>query len=272
MRRIALSRVAAPWGIALLLVMGWSAPARAQDDKVREEIVRLGQVSGDDALKGQLVELLQDKKRADNLLTAAVKLAKTNDPILNYPAALTLAQIAQLRKDVAGCEALYRVCMKQAVKLQSSNKILESYGGLIDVLYENKKYGPAATVCQELLELETGDGKPRIYMLEQSFGDDDFFYVKDPNFNLTRKFQVDVHRLMIMAIAKDGRHAEALKLVDNLVRLKDHWRERQLRGFVLREAGKLAEAAKVYEDVLERIEKDDGLTEAGKDFYGEGHI
>src|SRR5262249_52941090 len=152
---------------------------------------------------------------------------------------------------------------------QSAARIEESFGGLIDALYSNKKFAAAAHVCRELLELPTGDGKPRIYKveIEDRFGD--AVYVEDPTFDLTKKLQPGGHRLMIMGIAKDGRHDLALKLVDNLLRLKDHWQERQLRAWVLREAGKFAEAAKGYEDVIDRIDKDNALTQAGKDFYGD---
>jgi tetratricopeptide (TPR) repeat protein len=266
MRRIPLARVASTMA-ALLLLWGLAAPVRAgQEVEGRDEVVRLGQVTGEDAYEGQLADLLKDKQRADKLLAVGVKMAKAKDPGLNYTAAMTLAQVALDKKELPATELFYRVCMEHAVKLQSTIKIVESYGGLIYALYNNNKYGSAALVCRELLELPTGDGKPRIYIVE---ADDAGTYVEDPTFNLTKKVEPEVRRLMIMAIAKDGRYELALKLVDNLVRQKDHWQERQLRGWVLNEAGRFAEATKVYEDVVERIDKDKTLTQEGKDFYSD---
>jgi tetratricopeptide (TPR) repeat protein len=255
---------------AVFLLWGLVAPVRAgQEIQGRDEVVRLGQVTGEDAFEGQLADLLKDKQRADKLLAVGAKMAKAKDPGLNYTAAMTLAQVALERKELSATEAFYRVCMEHAVKLQSTIKIVESYGGLIYALYNNNKYGSAALVCRELLELPTGDGKPRVYIVEADDGGGDLLYVEDPTFNLTRKVEPEVRRLMIMAIAKDGRYDLALKLVDNLVRQKDDWQERQLRGWVLNEASRFAEAAKVYEDVIERIDKDKNLEQKAKDFYSE---
>jgi hypothetical protein len=53
------------------------------------------------------------------------------------------------------------VCTEQAAKLQSTQKILQAYGSLIDMLYNGKKYAESAKVCRELLELKTDDGKER---------------------------------------------------------------------------------------------------------------
>jgi tetratricopeptide (TPR) repeat protein len=255
---------------AVLLFVALCTPVRAgQGEPWRDEILRLGQVTGDDAFKGQLAELLEDKHRADKLLAAGLKLAKAKDPDLTYPAALTLAQVALEHKDLAACETFYRVCMAQAVKLQSSSKIAESFGGLIYALYDHKKYASAANVCRELLEVKTGDDKERTYLIEKEDALGESYFDIDPTFNITRKLQPEVHRLMIMAIAKDGRYAQALKLVDNLVLQKDQWKDRQLRAWVLNEAGKLSEAAKVYEDVIERVDADKNLTQEGKEYYSE---
>jgi tetratricopeptide (TPR) repeat protein len=265
MRRTSLARPL----VAVLLLAALAATARAGQDEARDEVIRLGQVSGDDAFKGQLAALLQDQPRADRLLAAGLKMAKAKDPDLGYAAALTLAQVALERKTLPACEALYRVCMAQALKLQSPNRIIESFGGLIYALYDHQKYGAAAIVCRELLELKTGDGKDRIYMVEKEGAPGEFYLAEDPDFDLVKKYNHEIVSLMIMAIAKDGRVDQALKMVDNLVRKDDRWEDRQLRGWVLREAGKLPEAAKVYEDVVERIDKDKTLTQEGKDYYGE---
>ena len=78
-----------------------------------------------------------------------------------------------------------------------------------------------------------------------------------------------MHRLLIQALAKQGRYDQALKLTDNLIKAQDHWLERQLKGWVLREAGKFDEAAKVYEDVIDRVNKDKDLEPEEKESYTE---
>jgi tetratricopeptide (TPR) repeat protein len=70
-------------------------------------------------------------------------------------------------------------------------------------------------------------------------------------------------------MAKQGKYDKALEFVDNLLKAQDHWMERQLKGWVLREAGKFADAAQVYEDVLERVGKDKDLEADEKERYQE---
>jgi tetratricopeptide (TPR) repeat protein len=256
--------------IAAVLFLGLTTGTWAgQDDALRDEVVKIGKVTGEDAFQGQLEELLENKEHAKKLIEVGVKMADAKDPGLTYFGALTLGQAAASFKDYKACESLYRVAMNQSVKLYSKTKILQSYGGLIDALYEGKKYADSVRICRELLEIKTGDGTPRKYyfLVEGRFGD--FGFEEDPDFDLAKPLRSAVHQLMIQGLAKDGKFEQALKLTDNLVRASDHWKERQLRGWVLREAGRFAEAAKVYEDVLERIAKDKDLTQKGRDTYSD---
>jgi tetratricopeptide (TPR) repeat protein len=172
-------------------------------------------------------------------------------------------------KDFKSSESLYRVAMNEAVKLHSTRKILQSYGGLIDAYYDGKKYSDSVRICRELLEIKTGDGTPTSYafLVESRFGELDFRH--DREFDVTKELRPAFHQLMIQSLAKEGKYDQALKLADSLVKASSHWKERQLRGWVLREAGRFAESAKVYEDVLERIVKDRDLTQKGKDHYSD---
>jgi len=253
-----------------LLLFALSVPALAdQDDVLRREVVKIGQATGDDVYEAQLGTLLKDRDHARELVATGLGMIKAKSPGLTYIGALTLGQLAGDLKDYQACETLYRVSMTQAVKLLSPHKTLQSYGDLIETLYDGKKYSDAVRVCRELLELKTGDATPRKYffIFEDRFGD--FGFQEDPDFDLTQSFRPAIAQLRIQALAKDGKHDEALKLTDNLVRATDGWKERQLRGWVLWQMGRVAEAAKVYEDVLERIAKDKELTEKGKDVYGD---
>ncbi len=62
--------------------------------------------------------------------------------------------------------------------------------------------------------------------------------------------------MLIEAVAKQGKYEQAIKLADNLFKKTKHWRDRAVKGSVLREAGKLAEAAKVFEEALDLVAKD----------------
>jgi tetratricopeptide (TPR) repeat protein len=165
--------------------------------------------------------------------------------------------------------------MNQAVKLQSPDKVLQSYGNLIDVLYDNKKYADSVRICREILEIKTGDGKPRAYMfiVEDRFGD--FGFEPDLDFDIAKRLRPAIHQLMIQALAKDGKYDQALKLADNLIDASEkvpgrsNWKERELRGRILSEMGKFPDSIKVYIDVLDRIANDDNLTDKGKEVYGE---
>ena len=267
MRRKSLHR-RAPLAFVALVLFSFTAPAlTAQDDALRREIVKISQVTGDDPYDAQLASLLQDPDHARELVTAGVAMVKAKDARLTFNGALTLGQLAADLKDYQACESLYRVAMTQAVKIFSLRKILQSYGDLIETLYDGKKYADSIRISRELLEIKTGDATPRKYLfiVEDRFGD--FGFQEDPDYDLTQSFRPAIHQMMIQALAKDGKYDQALKLTDNLVRASDSWKERQLRGWVLREMGRVAEAAKVYEDVLERIAKDKDLTQKGKDVY-----
>jgi tetratricopeptide (TPR) repeat protein len=257
-----------PWAIAAGLLVVVAVPVRAnQNDALRGEVVKIGQVSGDDAYQAQFEALLIDRDHAKKLVARGVAMVKAKDAGLTYNGALTLAQLAADLKDYPACESLYRVCMAQAVKLYSSKKILQAYGELIDTLYDGKKYAEAVRICREFLEIKTGDATPRSYnfIVEDRFGN--FGFQEDTDFDLTQPLRPAIHQMMIQALAKEGKHEQALKLTDNLVRASDSWKELQLRGWVLWEMGRANQAAKVYEDVLERIAKDKDLKQKDKDNY-----
>src|SRR4051794_38920444 len=158
--------------LALLLI---AIPASAGED-VKKTIRNLNSLTGVDPVKGAVKELLEKKSDAVKLVTESATLLKDKKVHLTYDAAHALAMTAAELKDLPAAEALYRVCMDYAAKLQSPQKLLESYGGLIDVLYEAKKYPESAAVCRELLELKTDDGKPRIVVRAYTnrFGEYDF--------------------------------------------------------------------------------------------------
>ncbi len=241
--------------------------AAGTEDATAKRLKDLNKVTGTEAMQGALKDIVDDKDGSKKLIAAALPLTKEKKEALSYNAALVLALAAAEMKDMTKSEAFFRICMEKAAKLQSPRRLLQAYGGLIDLFYDNKRYDDSARICQELLELKTDDGKPRIVLtaVTTRFGEIDF--IEDDNFDTAKRIRPGVHRLLIQAVTKQGKYDKALKLVDNLVKAQDHWLERQLKGWVLREAGKYPEAAKIYEDVIERVTKDKELDPEEKEVY-----
>jgi tetratricopeptide (TPR) repeat protein len=243
------------------------AVAAGTEQATLKKLKELNKVTGTEPMTGALKSLLDDKVGAKELIAAALPLAKEKKDALSYNAALVLALATAEMKDMTKSEAFFRICMDKAAKLQSPRKLLQSYGGLIDLFYDNKKFDDSARICQELLELKTDDGKPRIVLtaVTTRFGEIDF--IEDDSFDTAKRIRPGVHRLLIQAVTKQGKYDQALKLVNGLIKAQDHWLERQLKGWVLREAGKFDEAAKVYEDVIERVTKDKDIDPEDKEVY-----
>jgi tetratricopeptide (TPR) repeat protein len=255
-------------GLAVLTLV--AADRAAADEATRKKVLALNKVTGTDVLKGAMKDLLDDKAEAKNLIGEGVTLVKEKKDALTYNGALLLALASAEQKDFTSSEVFFRICMDQAAKLHSEQKLLQSYGGLIDLYYDNKKYEESAKLCRELLELKTDDGKDRIvlFAVTDRLGGTDFR--EDDKFDTGRNIRSGVHRLLIQAITKQGKYEQALKLVENLVKAsKKNWFELQLKAWVHREANQLEESAKVYEDVIERVAKDPDLEQEEKEAYQE---
>lgn len=252
---------------AILLLT--TQPVFSQTTGLRQQILELNAITGHDVVTARIKTLIDKPDQAKKLITEAVLIAKEKDTPLSYTGGLILGTVASELKEFVAAETLLRLCTGEAAKLQSTKKLLESYGSLIDTYYDNKKYDDAARICKELIDLKTDDGKPRIVLMAVTtrFGDTDF--IEDDAFDSAKRLRPGVHRLLIQATSKQGKYDQALKLVDGLIKTNDHWMERQLKGWVLREAGKFEEAAKIYEDVLVRIGKDANLPEDDRDDYAE---
>ena len=72
----------------------------ADDDKaLREQVLALNQITGDEPMRGEVLTLVEDKAKTPKLLAEAVKMAGEKDQPLNYNAAYMLARTAQMLKD-----------------------------------------------------------------------------------------------------------------------------------------------------------------------------
>jgi tetratricopeptide (TPR) repeat protein len=234
-----------PFAALAVLLAALAAPAKAEDTDWRQRALALNDVTGEEPIMGQILTLVEDKAGTRKLLAAAVPLAKEKNQPFNYNAAYILARTARLLKDVDASALFYRICAEKALKLKSGEKLVQSYGGLIDLLYENKRYGESEKLCREVLEMDDDEAQPK--------------YLKSA-----------VMRKMIQTLAKQKKTEEALKLVNNLVKARgDDWISLELKAEVLREAGRNEEAAKTYEEVLDLVKKDKALKKAEQADFAE---
>ncbi|MBI3822536.1 MAG: tetratricopeptide repeat protein [Planctomycetes bacterium] len=243
-------------GLFAIVSLFAATQAQAGEDALKKKLAELNNLTGADATQAALKSLIDDKKLAHALADFALPDAKKKS--LSYNGALVLALIAAEKKDMKTSEVYFRVCMDQAAKVQSFNKLKQAYGLPIDLYYESKQYTDATRICKELLELNTEDGKERVVIptIATPFGGVGFGEKSD-GFHLTERLRGQVFEIYVKATAKQGKYDQALKLVDGLLKRNDNdWIDLHLKGWVYKEAGKMAEAAAVYEDVMKQVAKD----------------
>jgi tetratricopeptide (TPR) repeat protein len=228
-------------GLVAALVLAGLAPSfvRADDDAaLRRRALALNDITGDNPIKGEIKALVDDPAGSKKLFAVARRMAKEKEQPFNYNGAFILARAALQLKDLDTSQAFYRVCAEQASNLQSAQKLVQAYSGLmavIELLYIDKQYAESAKLSQEFLE-----------MLERQ--------------GVSPVFKERVLRHMIQSLAKQGKAAEANKLVENLIKARgDDWRNLRLKAWLANERADYGEAAKLYEDVLQRIPKDESI-------------
>lgn len=241
---MAMARITA-LGVSAFLLAGVCWPAlAADDDALRDKILALNQFTGNDPIDGQVKVMVKDAANTKKLFPVAVKLVKEKDSPVNYNAAYILGRSAHDLKDFDTCETLYRYCADEATKLHSGQKMVQSFGGLIDLYYDHKKYDKAVKLCKEFMDI---GGNETVARLKPA-----------------------VLERMIQALARQGKYDDALKRVEELVKIEEEekgWWALQLKGWVLREAEKLDDAAKTYEQVLDRLKEDKTLKKDQQNRY-----
>lgn len=256
------------FALLVIGVIGWSSPAaQAGSDALKKKLAELQGLTGDDSTQAALKTLIDDKKHAHALLEHALPDAKKKN--LSYNTALVLALIAADKKDMKTAEVFFRVCMDQGAKLQSVRKLKQAYGLPIDLYYESKQYADAVRICKELLELNTDDGKDRkvIRTMVTPFGTVGFREGQE-GFQTAQELRPQVFEVYVKATAKQGKYDQALKLVDGLIkRNNDDWIDMHLKGWVLKEAGKVADAATLYEDIIKQVAKDDRFNQKKREEF-----
>ena len=252
-------------GLAGAFFLIGTGVGRGGEDKAGV-IEKLNRLTGSGPMTGALKDLQDDPDGTKKLLASALPLAKEPNK-LSFNGAMVLALAAADQKDLKTSETFFRVCIDQAVKLQSANKLLQAYGPLIDIYFDNKQYEQSARLCKELLELKTDDGKERVVLVPFSNRFGEIIFEEFDRFDTAGRLRPGVHRILIQAITKTGDYKQAIKLVDNLIKSQDHWMEKQLKGWVLREAGQEEEAAKIYEEVIAGVAKDKDLDPLEREQY-----
>ena len=189
--------------------------------------------------------MFKDEAGAKKLVETAVKMAKESPQPFNYNAAFLLARTAHFVKNFEAAQVFYRIASEAASKVQSAAKIIQVYDGLIDLFMENKKFDDAIKACKEFLEIDNPERNSPI--------------------NRLKPF---VMERMIQALAKKGKVDEALKMTNDLIdRDTDGWYFVRLKAEVYREAGQLEEAAKTYEETLDRLKNLKDVDEKTRDRY-----
>jgi tetratricopeptide (TPR) repeat protein len=233
--------VAAAWVLSAGLAAAAPAKAEPSEKELQEKALKLNtEVRNEDDFSAKMKELFKDKKGTAALVKAAAKLqkaAKEDDkpPFRFYPA-LALGRAAQFVRDFDSAELFYGYATKTAINDLQSGKLIATAGeNLLDFLWDRKKYDKVQKLCGELLELD---------------GDE----------MLARFKALVVMERQILALAKLGETDKALEQADKWIKLLNgHWQVYQIRGQVLREAGKFDDAVKAYQEVIEKIEADENI-------------
>ncbi len=222
-----------------------AAETTGQDEAgLRKKALELNDLTGSGPMRGRLAEMLADPEGTKKLLGVAFKMSKEKPQPFNRNATFLLALAAENAKMVDISAAFFKLNAAQSLKLLSERGLTQAYMGLIQLYQGNKKFAEAEKACRELLSIEG-----------EEEGD-------------LEDIKPTVMRQLVLSIARQGNHAQALKITDDLIKADPrNFLHRALRARVLREADKLDEAAKAYLDVIDRIKRDRRLPDKVKDEY-----
>jgi tetratricopeptide (TPR) repeat protein len=217
-----------------------SAPVpKLSDEQLQERATKLNELTTNDAMEAKLKELLKDREGAKRLVAVAAKMhadAKEKEKPFKFNAALVLGKLAHVTKDYKAAKTFYTFCEQNAAKLDSEPKLALAVESLLELLWDQKDFDGLIEKAAKLM------GEP----------------AESREMRILQNYAVE---RLIQAKARKGEADEALKMIDGFG--KD-WYTLQLKGFVLREAGKYDEAAEAYEEAIKLLDDDDRLTEEQK--------
>lgn len=237
-------------GLWLLATTGGAAARQDEkkEDPLRASLLKLNNVSTENAQTAKLRELVKDKAKAKKAVAEAVKMmkeAKDDEKPFNYNGALILGRAAHILKDYAAAERFYEHQVDVVSKLKSGAKMVAAYENLIDLYWDAKRYNDVAELCEKIVDTkgpaELENAKP--FIIER----------------------------LIQATAKQGKTDTALTMTKGLLELTDNsWYFLRLKGWVQREGGKTEDAIATYTEVLDKIDADKNLKGDGKDKMKDG--
>jgi tetratricopeptide (TPR) repeat protein len=232
-------------GLALLASAAFSSRLFADNDNdaAQKRILKLNSITGNDAMRAQVLELIKDKAETKKMLKVADDMAKEKKDKLHYNAAYILGLAALQLKELDIGQHLFQICTDEATKLKSANKLEQSFNGYLAILFQQKKYDDAEKLCLKMLEI---DGDEKI-----------------------QQFQIlVVQDKLIRITAKLGKIDEALKMTDKILSNDNevlNWYFSEVKAGVLQEAGRYKEAAEAYVGALEKLEKSELLKAEAKE-------
>jgi tetratricopeptide (TPR) repeat protein len=219
------------------------ARAADEDAALRQRALQLNDVTGKVTMVGEAIDMTHDPAKGKQLLAAALRMAKENDQVFTINATYILALVAVQLKDVDASQFFFHLYAKQAQQLQSGLQVSEAYLTLAEFLFKSKEFAACEKVCHELIDLAT---KP----------EDQAYYA------VILKAKKLALEQMSRALAMQGKSAEALKIVDGLIKEQpENWLLLDLKGQLQQEAGSAEEALKTYETLLDRVKKDKAIGE-----------
>lgn len=232
----------------------------------KTQIKALNELTGLEPAEGMLRHLIAHPDEAKRLIKAGLPLAQEKQEGLSYNGALVLALTAAELKDLKASDAFFHVCGRIAAREQSTARLIQSYVTLIELYYDAKQYADCDRICREVINLKTDDGKERFVLKPYTDETGNTEYNEDTKYDPVKPFRVAVQRLLVQSLAKQGKHEQALKLADTLVEEdKRDWRNDRTKAMALYESGDLAAAAKVYEEVLKRAERENQMDAKERD-------
>lgn len=231
---------AAVVGVGLAVLAGRGVaddPKPDADPALKAEVLKLNQATGKDDPRKALVALVKDKEKAKKAVAlglAMQKAAAGPDRPLKFSGAYVLGRTAHYLKEYKAAEYFLKDCVEAAGKVESGPKLVQAYDGLIDLYMDQKRFADAVAACEQFVELagpaDVDRAKP--FVLER----------------------------LVQAKARLGQTDDALKVAEGLVQLDEGgWYFVQLKGYVLREAGKFDQAVEAYLESLDKLDAAKGL-------------
>jgi tetratricopeptide (TPR) repeat protein len=210
------------------------AAAPAGSDALKEELLGLNRATSKDTQRAKLKALVKDKGHAKKAVALAEKMQKDapeGDKPFNFAASITLARAAHFVKDYDAAAYFYDHCADAATKLESGEKMVQAYGGLLDLYTEAKRYDDVIDTCERFVELKGPDEVDRLkpFVLER----------------------------LVKAKSRQGKTQEALRIAEGLIQsIPDAaWYFLQTKAWVQRDAGKYDDAIETYQETLDKLDK-----------------